>query len=201
MGTHHEEDQLRALLAPLQNLGPVTRRERNHRRSARRRLLVSGVLVGCLVAGGAGIAAGLGAFSGGDRTLAELQACKASTIALTTPTGAQVLTGHTDAGVYCITYLDAKGAGGSTAGDFGATPLGAVVALKALDTESNTYVIAGVVPAGYDKLSIGSQQVPITNQAFVIDPKVAASQGTISGAAGSAAVDLGALDSPSGAGR
>jgi hypothetical protein len=42
-------------------------------------------------------------------------------------------------------------------------------------------VVVGVVPPGYDTLSIGSQQIPIRNQAFVIDPKLAVSPGTLSG--------------------
>jgi hypothetical protein len=69
------------------------------RRRSRRRLvlgLAAGVCV--LAAGGTAIAAGLGAFSG-HTTIADLRACDASTIALTTGSGAQVLTGHTDVGV------------------------------------------------------------------------------------------------------
>jgi hypothetical protein len=159
-----------------------------HRRSRRRLLLAIAVGVCVLLVTGVAIAAGLGAFSG-HMTLADVRACKASTTALTTASGARVLTGHTDAGVYCLTYEAANGGGGGTANTF-PTPAGQVIPGKVLDTASNTWVVFGVVPPGYDKLSIGSQQIPIRNQAFVIDPKLAASPGVLSGPAGTTTINL-----------
>jgi hypothetical protein len=160
------------------------------RRRSRRRLvlgLAAGVCV--LAAGGTAIAAGLGAFSG-HTTIADLRACDASTIALTTGSGAQVLTGHTDLGVYCVAYKDTKGAVGWTAAKLGETPVGQAVAGRALDTASNTYVIFGVVPVGYTTLTLGSVQIPIVNQAFVVDPKLAVGRGVLSGPAGRVTINL-----------
>src|SRR5205823_5408157 len=113
MSPHHEGDDLRldALLAPLDAIEPARRTVR--RRSGRRLLLTLAVAVVGMAAAGVAIAAGLGAFSG--TTTADLSACKASTIAFATPSGAQVLTGYTDKGVYCIAYKDANGAVASSA--------------------------------------------------------------------------------------
>lgn len=192
MSAHHEDDQLRALLAPLDAIEPVRRNV--GRRSARRLLLTLAVVVCGLAAAGVAIAAGLGAFSG--TTTADLKACNASTIALTTASGAQVLTGHTDAGVYCVAYKDPNGVIAGSSAKLGATPVGQAVAVGALDTASHTYVIAGVVPPGYTELSIGGQQIPIKKQAFVIAPKLAASPGTLSGPAGTASINLGDFAGP-----
>lgn len=167
----------------------VLERSGHRRQRSRRRLLLALAVGVCvLVVAGVAIAAGLGAFSG-KMTIADVRACKASTTALTTASGARVLTGHTDAGVYCLTYEAANGGGGGTANTF-PTPAGEVIPGKVLDTVSNTWVIFGVVPPGYDKLSIGSQEIPIRNQAFVIDPKLAASPGTLSGPAGTTTINL-----------
>lgn len=169
--------------------GDVLARSGHRQRRSRRRLLVALAIGVCILAiTGAAIAAGLGAFSG-QMTVADVKACKPSTTALTTASGARVLTGHTDAGVYCFTYEAANGGGGSTANTF-PTPDGLVIAGQVLDTVSNTFVVVGVVPPGYDTLSIGSQQIPIRNQAFVIDPKLAVSPGTLSGPAGTTTINL-----------
>jgi hypothetical protein len=199
MSGHFEDDQVRALLAPLNTIEPVTRNA--SRRSPRRLRLTVAAVTCCLIAAGAGIASAFGAFSGG-RTIADFAACKASTVALTTASGARVLTGHTDAGVYCLTYEDANGGGGSTANTF-PTPAGKVIPLKVLDTVSHTWVVVGVVPPGYERLSMGSHEIPIKNQAFVIEPKVAASlgpilsgPGTLAGPAGKTPINLGAFASP-----
>lgn len=191
MSAHHD-DELRALLAPLDTIEPARRNVSRH--SPRRLLVMLAVVVFGLAAAGVGIAAGLGAFSG--PTTADLSACKASTVALTTASGAQVLTGHAPAGVYCVAYKDANGAVASSAAKLGETPVGQAVALEALDTASNTYVIVGVVRPGFKELSMGARQIPIQNQAFIVDSTSAASPGTLSGPAGTAAVNLGALVSP-----
>lgn len=198
MSAHFADDQVRALLAPLDTIEPVRRSV--GRRSARRLLLAVAVAICSLIAAGAGIAAAVGAFSGGGITLADARACKPSTTALTTAWGARVLTGHTDAGVYCFTYEDANGGGGSTAHTF-PTPAGEVIPASTIDSVLKTWVVVGVVPPGYDKLSLGSQQIPIKNQAFVIDPKLAATgilsrPGTLSGAAGTTTINLSMFASP-----
>jgi hypothetical protein len=172
----------------------LARSGHSHRRSRRRLLLALAVGVCVLVVTGVAIAAGVGAFSG-KMTVADVKACKPSTTALTTASGARVLTGHTDAGVYCFTYEAANGGGGSTANTF-PTPAGEVIPGSVLDTVSNTRVVVGLVPPGYDKLSIGSQQIPIRNQVFVIDPKLAASPGTLSGTAGTTTINLSAFAAP-----
>jgi hypothetical protein len=156
---------------------------------SRRRLLLALAAALCLLAVTGAIAAAVGAFSGGRMTIADARACKPSTTALTTASGARVLTGHTDAGVYCFTYQAANGGGGSTANTF-PTPAGEVIPVSVLDTVSHTWVVVGLVPPGYDKLSIGSQEISIRNQVFVIDPKLAAKPGTLSGPAGTTAIDL-----------
>jgi hypothetical protein len=192
MSTHDNDDELHALLAPLDTIEPVTRGVRAH--SARRLLVTLAVAICGLVAAGVAIAAGLGAFS--RTTTSDLRACHASTIALTTASGAQVLIGHTDAGVYCVGYKDTNGAVASSSAKLGETPVGQAVAVEALDTAAHTSVIAGVVPAGYNQLSIGAERIRITNQAFVVDSKSATGTGTLSGSAGTATVNLGALQSP-----
>jgi hypothetical protein len=157
-------------------------------RSRRRLLLAVAAVVFIVAASSVGIAAALGAFSGNTTTF-DLRACNASTIALTTPSGAQVLTGHTDAGVYCVAYRNSDGVEAGSSDTLGNTPVGQAVAVGTMDTASHTSVIAGVVPPGYDELSIGGQQIPIKNQAFVVDAK-SAGPGTLSGPAGTAAVNL-----------
>jgi hypothetical protein len=159
-----------------------------HRRSRRRLLLVLAAGICALAAGGAGIAAGLGAFSG--TTIAQVKACVPSTTALTTASGARVLTGHTEAGVSCLAYEDANGAGGSTAGRLGDLPIGDVLPGK---TQG---VIFGLVPAGYDTLTLGSVQIPIVNQAFVVDPKLVTGPGVLSGPAGRTTINLSELAAP-----
>jgi hypothetical protein len=163
-----------------------------NRRSRRRLLLAVAACVVVAAASGAGIAAALGAFSGGV-TIAQVRACDPSTVALTTPSGAQVLTGHTEEGIYCLAYRDPNGAGGGTGGRIGDSPVGEALAEKVLDTASHTYVIAGVVPAGYTKLTVGSTAIPIVNQAFVIDPKLVVGPGTLSGPAGQTTINLSEL--------
>jgi hypothetical protein len=168
----------------------VLERSGHRQRRSRRRLLLALAVALCLVAvTGAVIAAAVGAFSGGRMTIADAKACKPSTTALTTASGARVLTGHTDAGVWCFTYEAANGGGGSTGNTF-PTPAGEVIPGEVLDTVSHTWVVVGLVPPGYDELSIGSQQIPIRNQVFVIDPKLAAKPGTLSGPAGTTTIDL-----------
>jgi hypothetical protein len=158
------------------------------------------VVVCSLIAAGVAIAARFGAFSG-QITITDAKACKTSTAALTTAWGSRVLTGRTDAGVYCLTYEDADGAALRTENTF-PTPDGQVIGAGVFDTVSKTWVVVGVVPPGYDKLSIGSQQIAIKTQAFVIDPKLAASSGTasspgtLSGPAGTTTIDLSAFASP-----
>ena len=157
-----------------------------HRQRRSRRLLVALAVGVCILAiTSAAIAAGLGAFSG-HMTIADVKACKASTTALTTASGARVLTGHTDAGVYCLTYENASGGGGSTAHEF-PTPAGEVIPMR---TQG---VIVGLVPAGYDTLTLGSVQIPIVNQAFVVDPKLVVGPGTLSGPAGQITINLSEL--------
>ena len=155
------------------------------RRSRRRLLLVLAVGICTLAAAAAAIAAELGAFSG--MTIAQAKACVPSTTALTTPSGARVLTGHTDAGISCLAYEDANGAGGGTAGRLGESPAGDVLA------EKTQGVIVGLVPAGYDTLTLGSVQIPIVNQAFVVDPKLVVGPGTLSGPAGQITINLSEL--------
>lgn len=193
MSAHSEDDRIRELLAPLNDIAPV---RRNVRRPSRRRRLLLALAVGICVlgAGSAAIAAGLGAFSG--TAVTDLNACEASTPALTTASGARVLTGQTDAGISCLAYKDANGTIVRTAGEFGGTPVGDALALKALDTASHAYVIAAIVPSGYDTLSIGTARIPIKNRVFVIDPKLAASPGSLSGPAGTTSINLGALAAP-----
>jgi hypothetical protein len=194
MSANHEDDRMRALLAPLETMEPARRKV--GRRSTPRLVVTLAVVVLGLAAGGVAIAAGLGAFSGGITT-SDLAACKASTVAITTASGAQVLTGHTDAGVYCVGYKDPNGAEAMSSNVPGESPVGQAVAVGALDTASNTYVIAGVVPSGYNALSIGAQHIPIRNQAFLVDRKsAAAGPGTLSGPAGRARVDVSSLASP-----
>jgi hypothetical protein len=191
MSAPREDEQMRALLAPLERIDPVTRA--SSRRSSRRLLLTLAVVVFGPVAAGAAIAAGLGAFSS-TTTVSEASACSASTPALTTPSGAQVLTGHTATGVYCVAYKDTSGASGFTAAKFGETPVGQAVAMRVLDTTTNSYVIVGVVPPGYKTLAVGAAtQIPIKNQAFVVDPKLVTSAAVVSGPSGSASVDLSEL--------
>jgi hypothetical protein len=165
----------------------VVERAGGPRRRSRRRLLLA-VAVGVVIAAasGAGIAAALGAFSGG-MTIAQARACVPSTVALTTPSGGRVLTGHTDAGVSCVAYEDANGAVGSTAGRLGDLPIGDVLPGKMQG------VIFGLVPAGYDTLTFGSVQIPIVNHAFVVDPKLVVGPGTLSGSAGQTTINLSEL--------
>jgi hypothetical protein len=51
-------------------------------------------------------------------------------------------------------------------------------------------VIFGVVPVGYTTLTLGSVQIPIVNQAFVVDPKLAVGRGVLSGPAGRVTISL-----------
>lgn len=163
----------------------VLARSGHRRRHSRRRLLlVLAVGICILAAGGAAIAAELGAFSG--MTIAQAKACVPSATALTTASGARVLTGHTD-GVSCLAYEDTSGAGGSTAGRLGESPAGDVLAGK---TQG---VIFGLVPAGYDTLTLGSVQIPIVNQAFVVDTKLVTGPGVLSGPAGQTTINLSEL--------
>jgi hypothetical protein len=200
MSGHHEDDQVRALLAPLDTIEPVTRNAT--RRSPRRLRMTVAAVTCCLITAGVGATA-FGAFSGSrERTMANFAACKASTVALTTSSGARVLTGHTDAGIYCVAYENAKGGGGSTTNTF-PTPAGDVIPGKTFDGVSNTSVLFGVVPPGYERLSIGSQEIPIKNQAFVIEAKTPASlgpilstPGTLAGPAGKTTIDLSMFAGP-----
>jgi len=160
-----------------------------HRQRPRLRLLLAlAVALGLLTVTGATIAAAVGAFSG-ERTMANFAACKASTVALTTPSGARVLTGHTDVGIYCVTYENANGGGASTTNTF-PTPAGEVIPVR---TQG---VIVGLVPTRYDTLTLGSVQIPVVNQVFVIDPKLAAKPGTLSGPAGTTTIDLSDFATP-----
>jgi hypothetical protein len=155
------------------------------RRSRRRLLLVLAVGICTLAAAAAAIAAELGAFSG--MTIAQAKACVPSTTALTTPSGARVLTGHTDAGISCVAYELTNGAGGITAGRLGESSPSGILA-------GNTQgVIFGLVPAGYDTLTLGSVQIPIVNQAFVVDPKLVVGPGRLSGPAGQITINLSEL--------
>jgi hypothetical protein len=163
----------------------LARSGQRHRRSRRRLLLVLAVGICTLAVGGAAIAAGLGAFSG--MTIAQAKACDPSTVALTTASGARVLTGHTDAGISCVAYLKTNGAGGSTAGRLGESSPSGILA------EKTQGVIVGLVPAGYDTLTLGSVQIPIVNQAFVVDPKLVVGPGTLSGPAGQITINLSEL--------
>ncbi len=172
----------------------LARSGHRHRRSRRRPLLVLAAGICTLAAGGAAIAAGLGAFSGA--TVAQLKACVPSTTALTTASGARLRTGHTDGGIVCLAYEDANGSSGWSAGRLGESPAGDVLAVKALDTASQAYVIAGVVPAGYTTLTLGSVQIPIVNQAFAVDPKLVIGPGMLSGPAGRITINLSELAAP-----
>lgn len=109
---------------------------------------------------------------------------------MTTTSGAQVLTGHTKDDVYCVDYHDPKGASGGTAGRIGSSPVGDAIVVKALDTASHTYVIAGVVPAGYTTITVGSTVIPIENQAFAVDATTADAPAVLSGPAGSIPLNL-----------
>jgi hypothetical protein len=170
----------------------LARSGQSNRRSRRRLLLAVAAGIVIVAASGAGIAAALGAFSGGV-TIAQVRACDPSTVALTTPSGAEVLTGHTEEGIYCLAYRSANGGGGGTAGRLGASPVGDAIAMKTLDTASHTWVIVGLVPAGYTTLTVGSTTIPIENQAFVIDPEKADAPAAISGPAGTIPLNLRAL--------
>jgi hypothetical protein len=163
----------------------VLARSGHHWCSRRRLLLVLAVGICILAAGGAAIAAELGVFSG--MTLAQAKACVPSTTALITPSGARVLTGQTHEGVSCLAYEDTNGAGGSTAGRLGESPAGDVL------VEKTQGVIVGLVPAGYDTLIVGSVQIPIVNQAFVVDPKLVTGPVVISGPAGTTSIELSEL--------
>ena len=163
-----------------------------NRRPRRRLLLTVAVGIVIVAASGVGIAAALGAFSGAV-TIAQGRACDPSTVALTTPSGAEVLTGHTEEGVYCLAYRSANGGGGGTAGRLGTSPVGDALAMKTLDTASHTWVIVGLVPAGYTTLTVGSTTVPIENQAFVVDPEKADAPAALSGPAGTIPLNLRAL--------
>ena len=163
----------------------LERSGRRQPRSGRRLLLALAVGVCVLAIAGAAIAAGLGAFSG--VTTAEARACDPSTTALTTPSGARVLTGHTDAGVSCVAYEDTNGAGGSTTGLLGESSPSGILA------GATQGVIFGLVPAGYDTLTLGSAHIPIVNQAFVVDPKLVVGPGTLSGPAGQITINLSEL--------
>jgi hypothetical protein len=163
----------------------LERAGRRHRVSRRRLLLAIAIGVSVLAIAGAAIAAGLGAFSG--VTIAQVRACVPSTTALTTRSGARVLTGQTDAGVSCVAYEDTNGGGGSTAGRLGESSPSGILAGKTKG------VIFGLVPAGYDTLTLGAVQIPIVNQAFVVDPKLVVGPGTLSGPAGQITINLSEL--------
>jgi hypothetical protein len=163
----------------------LERSGRRQRRSRRRLVLTLATGVCVLAIAGVGIAAGLGPFPG--MTIAQARACDPSTVALTTASGARVLTGHTDAGISCVAYEDTNGGGGSTAGRLGeSSPSGILVG-------RTKGVIFGLVPAGYDTLSLGSVQIPIVNQAFVVDPKFVVGPGTLLGPAGQITINLSEL--------
>jgi hypothetical protein len=191
--TAEPDDQTRAvararLFAEIAAEPPPTagsRTARSHSRSRPRVLLAVAAGVIVVAAAGAGIAAGVGAFSG--TTIDQARACVPSMTALTTASGARVLTGHTDAGVSCVAYEDTNGAGGGTAGRLGESPAGDVLAGK---TQG---VVFGLVPAGYDTLTLGSAQIPIVNHAFVVDPKLVVGPGTLSGPAGQTTINLSEL--------
>jgi hypothetical protein len=163
----------------------LERSGRRQRRSRRRLLLALAIGVCVLAIAGATIAAELGAFSG--MTIAQARACDPSTVALTTASGARVFTGHTDAGVSCVAYEDINGAGGSTAGRLGESSPSGILAGK---TQG---VIFGLVPAGYDTLTLGPARIPIVNQAFVVDPKLVVGPATLSGPAGQITINLSEL--------
>src|SRR3954447_1494186 len=99
----------------------LARSGQRNRRSRRRLLLAVAAGIVSVAASGAGIAAALGAFSGGV-TIAQVRACDPSTVALTTPSGAEVLTGHTEEGIYCLAYRSANGGGGGSGGRLGGSP-------------------------------------------------------------------------------
>jgi hypothetical protein len=167
----------------------VLARSRRRQRFSRRRLLFAFAIGVCVLAiAGAAIAAGLGAFSG--VTVDQIKACTPSTTALTTPSGARVLTGQTDAGVSCLAYRDPNGGGGNTGGRLGESPAGDVVAMNVLDTVLQSNVIVGLVPAGYTTLKMGSTVIPITNRAFVVDPRLVTTPAQLSGPAGTISIDL-----------
>ena len=153
-----------------------------------RRVLVAGLIaVVILAASATGIFAALGGFS--RTTVAQPQACIPSTTALTTTSGAQVLTGHTKDDLYCVDYRDPKGARTEMAGRTGSSP----VVLKAFDTVSDKYVVAGVVPPGYTTITVGSTVSPIQNQAFAVDAATADrpdAPAVLSGPAGSISLKL-----------
>lgn len=172
----------------------LERSGRRHRRSRRRVLLAIAIGVCVLVIAGAAIAAGLGAFSGA--TSDQVNACHPSTTALTTPAGARVLTGETDEGISCLAYEDTNGAGGGTGGRLGTSPVGDAMAMKVLDTVSQTYVIVGLVPPGYSTLKVGSTEIPITNQVFLVDPKLVTAPSLLAGPAGTLPIDLRQLAAP-----
>ena len=157
-----------------------------------RRVLVAGLIaVVILAASATGIFAALGGFS--RTTVAQLQACVPSTTALTTTSGAQVLTGHTKDDLYCVDYRDPKGARTGIAGRTGSSPVGDAVVLKAFDTVSDKYVIAGVVPPDYTTITVGSTVSPIQNQAFAVDAATADrpdAPAVLSGPAGSISLKL-----------
>jgi hypothetical protein len=191
------EPLIRARLEELMPLPEGSRRDwndvlgrgdRRHRPSRKRFFLAFAIGVCVLVIAGAAIAAGLGAFSG--VTNAQVKACDPSTTALTTPAGSRVLTGETDAGVSCLAYRDANGGGGGTGGRLGASPAGDVMAMKVLDTVSRRYLIIGLVPSGYTTLRIGSTLIPITNRAFIVEPKAVTATGQLRGPAGTTSIDL-----------
>lgn len=186
MSKERDDNELRSLLAPLDTIEPVRRSVGG---PSRHRLTIGvGAGICALAVAGVAVAAGLGAFS--SPTVSDLQACVPSKTALKAPSGAEVLTGRSDNGLYCLKYVDANGVAVGTAGTLSG-PDGAVLPIKALDTASHEYVIVGIVPSGYDTLKTSSgDDVPITNQVFLAKPDELAGAGVLSGTAGTLAVNL-----------
>jgi hypothetical protein len=184
-----DDERIRALLAPLNRIDGVKRS--GQKATMRRRLTAAAVGVVTLIAASAAIAGGLGVFSGA--TTSEVAACTPSMTAVTTSVGGQVLTGETNGGIHCLSYVDRNGTSVSTAGALGGTPLGDILALKALDTSSKQYVIAAVVPDGYDTLATGARITPIENHAFAIDASDVSAVAVLTGSSGKMTVNLAKL--------
>jgi hypothetical protein len=162
-------------------------------------VIVIGSAVG--LAASAAAAFSSGAFTARAHVAAAPQAAvgacasdSAARLAATTQQGGQVLVvkgkGRNAA---CLIYQDANGAWTRTFGVLGDTPAGAGLALKALDTVTNTYVLVVAVPDGFNHVANGSSTRAIANNVFVLDAAQAPDTVAINGPAGTRTLNLAAF--------
>jgi hypothetical protein len=117
----------------------------------------------------------------------------AARLATTTQQGGQVFVGKGKGNASCLIYRDANGASVRTFGVLGDTPAGAALALKALDTATNTYVLIVAVPDGFNRVSSGSSTRAIANNVFVLGAAQAPDSVVINGPAGTQTLNLAAF--------